>query len=363
MSVCTKVLHVIPADGIGGVESAARTAAERQDGRLEVLFLTQRPAAFAGSSASPRVGYAPARNPFSARAVRAALRKKKELRPDIIVFSLWKSVVAFLVLRTVVRDCLFVLFLHSDRPVHVWDRIAIAVMARLCDAIWADSESALIGRLGKDHADRRTRVISFVLHRPAARVRANAFPRFIFWGRLNYLKRLDEAVIFFSEVAARYPAAEFVVIGPDAGCRPSLEALVDALGLPESISFVGSKTFAEIRELAEPMCFYVQFSSQEGFAMSVVEAMQLGLVPIVTPVGGIASYCHHMENAVIYQDRRSALAALEEILAADSFYESMSAAAIATWARVLIYDEDFLRAAKELKAAIAPTGMNAKDKL
>ena len=33
-------------------------------------------------------------------------------------------------------------------------------------------------------------------------------------------------------------------------------------------------------------------------AFSVVEAMQLGLVPVVTAVGEIRAYCHNGQNAV-----------------------------------------------------------------
>ena len=44
--------------------------------------------------------------------------------------------------------------------------------------------------------------------------------------------------------------------------------------------------------------FLIQLSNFEGMALSVVEAMNVGLVPIVTPVGEIASYSKDGENAI-----------------------------------------------------------------
>ena len=44
-----------------------------------------------------------------------------------------------------------------------------------------------------------------------------------------------------------------------------------------------------IKKLANAS-FYLQTSKFEGFAMSVVESMMMGLVPVVTPVGEIGRY-------------------------------------------------------------------------
>ena len=36
--------------------------------------------------------------------------------------------------------------------------------------------------------------------------------------------------------------------------------------------------------------------------MSVLESMQLGLIPIVTDVGEIKNYCVHNHNSIIFKD-------------------------------------------------------------
>ncbi|MEM7353722.1 MAG: glycosyltransferase, partial [Acidobacteriota bacterium] len=97
--------------------------------------------------------------------------------------------------------------------------------------------------------------------------------------------------------------------------------------------------------------FFLQLSSQEGMAMSVVEAMQLGLVVIVTPVGEIASYCNDMDNGVIYDGARTTLPKVEALLREPGAYRRLSQAAVQTWSHQTLYADDFVEAAKELATA------------
>ena len=91
--------------------------------------------------------------------------------------------------------------------------------------------------------------------------------------------------------------------------------------------------------------FFIQLSTHEGMAMAVVEAMQMGLVPVVTPVGEVARYCRHMENAIIFDNPEQALADIETVLADPALFARLSAAAIDHWAQAPLYDEDFMAAA------------------
>jgi glycosyltransferase involved in cell wall biosynthesis len=86
----------------------------------------------------------------------------------------------------------------------------------------------------------------------------------------------------------------------------------------------------------------------EGMAMSVVEAMQLGLVPIVTPVGEPARYCRNMENAVIFSDFDQAVDEVCRLIDEPELYAKVSRAAVATWTDAPIYADDFVAAATEL---------------
>jgi glycosyltransferase involved in cell wall biosynthesis len=333
-----RVLHVIPEDGLGGAEIAARTAAARVGEALQVASLTDGPP-----------GDLPANVHYLRGGSASALARR--LQVDVAVFSLWKSIPALIMTRLTAPGVKTVLFLHSDRPVHAADRWLTALAARLADQVWADSPGSLIGRLG-EAAARRGRIISFVQHRPEPAVRTAPRPAFIYWGRLTPLKRIDRAIRLFARIAAGRPGARLTLIGPDAGSRGELAALAGTLGLADSIEFTGPLDFAGIVERSAQADFFLQLSDQEGAAMSVIEAMQLGLVPVVTPVGQMAEYCRPLETGVVFQDEDQAAGDIERLLSDPGLFSQVSNRAINRWTATRLYDQDFMAAAEELARGI-----------
>ena len=61
--------------------------------------------------------------------------------------------------------------------------------------------------------------------------------------------------------------------------------------MKNDVKFLGPKDLDSIIELTEETSFYLQTSKLEGMAMSVIESMQVGLIPLVTNVGEIQYYC------------------------------------------------------------------------
>lgn len=331
----TRVLHILPEDGIGGAEAAASQAVDRQGDAMRSLFL------IGGDRPNRRAPY----SPLAACSVAMEARRWA----DVAVFSLWKTSLALLATRLLAPRVKIVLFLHSDRAVHRVDHVLTRLGAWLADEVWADSPSSVAGRLPA-RSQARARVISFVQHRPEGRIRDRAAPRFIYWGRLNPLKRIDRALRLFARLADGRPEARLLLIGPDAGTRASLETLAADLGIADQVAFAGPKTFAEITTLAADHDIYLQLSEQEGAAGSVIEAMQLGLVPVVTPVGQMAVYCRPFETGLIYETEDQAVADIERLLADPALFARLSAAAIDHWAKAPLYDEDFMDAAGALAA-------------
>ena len=76
--------------------------------------------------------------------------------------------------------------------------------------------------------------------------------------------------------------------------------------------------------------------------MSVVEAMQLGLIPVVTAVGEIAYYCSDGVNSLLVRDDAHTVASLMELLKNPEQARVMSQAAIDTWTEVPFYRNDVL---------------------
>lgn len=262
---------------------------------------------------------------------------------------MWKSFAAYATMLLFFRRAERVVMLHSDRPVHLVDRMVTGMMLRTCLMVWADSQSTA-ERAARVVGVDRIRKLSFRTSALSASPRKAPRLDFVFWGRLTALKNIPAALDLIHTLKKSHQNISFTVIGPDTGCLADLQARVAARGLEPSVAFLGYRRHSDIVSLAENCSFFLQLSHQEGMAMSVVEAMQLGLVPVVTPVGEIVNYCRHMENGIIHRDIPSTVAAIEAAVANPERYAAMSRAAIETWRDAPLYADDFAAAAAELFA-------------
>jgi glycosyltransferase involved in cell wall biosynthesis len=343
--------HILPYDGTGGAEVAARSVAAglHRTFVLHKLFIARRPSAVSGPCChqGPLVSES---NPLN---YVWALRRLLRLSPDLLVGSLWRSCLVLLAMKLMRPRTRIVVFLHSARSVHLLDRVANAIAMRLAAEVWADSETTLVSRVPPGFRS-RSRVVSFMTEPVSCDRRRGAVTgapacRFVFWGRLHRQKGLDRAVALFARLLQRLPTATYTIIGPDGGDRARLEALCRDLGIARAVRFVGPLSQAEIRAEAASHCFYLQTSMLEGMAMAVVEAMQLGLLPVVTPVGEIGRYCRDGENAVLVTaDDDAIVSRIEHLLAHPAEYARLSAAAVAQWQSSPLYRDDFLAACAEV---------------
>ena len=128
----------------------------------------------------------------------------------------------------------------------------------------------------------------------------------------------------------------------------SLIKQVDKLGLKNHVEFLGPKDLDSITNLAEETSFYLQTSKLEGMAMSVVEAMQLGVIPIVTPVGEIKNYCVNGMNSILISDNDSVISSVRDLLNNTNLYLDMRNNCIKKWQNHEIYSESVIRAAKKV---------------
>ena len=332
-----KVIHLIPYDGIGGVETAARSMFDISDGLLD----------FKVEEIYPLIGRDRFFGGFGLFGFWGAFFRLWGERPDILIISLWRSCLVGLVLKLLRPSIQLVLFLHLPKDMHFVDLMITRLAARLAVQIWADSHVTLSRRLRGIPAD-KGRVISFVTARIAELPAKPVCPVFAFWGRIHSQKRLDRALRIFAGIHAECPSAHFWIIGPDCGELETMRALVRELDLASVVQFPGAMSFEEIRLVAAYASFYLQTSDSEGMALSVVEAMQLGLVPVVTPVGEIAHYAHHGHNAVIINDEACAVADVLQLVGDDSRYRTMRRNAISVWMNRPLYKSSVLSACRQL---------------
>lgn len=340
-----RIVQLIPYDAIGGVEVAAKSIHDGVQGeiRFERQYLVNRSGATSGLADY----HGPSRSLYDPLPYLHAFWRLFRNPPDLLVASLWRSALVLILLKLARPKQKTVLFLHSAHVVHWLDRIANQVAMRFVDGIWADSAATLNQRVSPN-LQHKSRVISFLLERRLQPEILEPAPEFIFWGRLSPQKGLERALKIFSQILALAQDAHFVIIGPDSGVENGLKARVEQLGISKNVSFTGAKSQADINTIASRASFYLQTSIDEGMAMSVVEAMQIGLVPIVTPVGEIARYCVDGKNAVWVQEDVTAVGAVMGLLSDPDQYKRMSYAAAEHWQAKSLYRDDFITAATEL---------------
>ena len=344
-----KLVHLIPEDSLGGAETAARDMACRADLDCDFTLL-----AIAGEllvKDQPRfkgLGYKSPLNPF---AQVAAARAVLDLRPDLLVSSLWKSAPAAILAKLLRPKMKLVAFFHSAERTHGSDRLFHGAIAKVADAVWADSATTLDAA---GVSRQPTRTISYIIDKtdPAPPDRVPR-ARFVSWSRIHRHKGMDRSLDLIARLVARGVDARFDIWGPDQGPKADLQRQADRLRIADRIHFHGAMSRSDLAEIAAGASFLLQLSRLEGMAMAVVEAMQLGLVPIVTPAGEMGTYCRDAENAVIVDvaDLDRAADRIAALLADADAYRRMSRAAHDQWLGCRIYSEDVCAAARELASA------------
>lgn len=112
--------------------------------------------------------------------------------------------------------------------------------------------------------------------------------------RLVSVKRVDALLRAFVELRHHQPRVRLVIVG-DGPLRGELETLRDALGLGDSVEFVGAQD--PVPWLARASVF-VSLSSHEGWGVASVEAAMAG-VPVVMTDTGCAQWLSKISKGVV----------------------------------------------------------------
>lgn len=339
------IVHVMPGDGIGGAEVAARSMLARDDlpCDFKLLLMSGEPI----ETGSAQVIAQRHANALSGRAIWETRRAIRSLAPDTVLFSLWRSVPPMLLTHLTVRPRpRLVLFLHSTQTVHFADRLFSFIGIRIADAVWADSPVTLQKRAVP--SGKRTDVVSFVVDRvvPASMTMPPSL-RFVSWCRLSAEKGLDRALRLIAALSRRGGDVRYDIWGPDGGEQAALERLTDELGIRRQVAFRGPTPRSSLPEIAAGHSFFMQLSRFEGMAMSVVEAMQLGLVPVTTMVGQMAEYVRPGETGIRVDpaDLDAAADAIEAVAKDAAGFSALRERAMAEWSDHACYADDVCRAA------------------
>lgn len=324
-----KVSYVLHDIAIGGVEVALLSAipALHQKFQLRVIVLGKVDKKLITHLTKEQrevfteVSYPTYQYPFvMSRIVRQILLNE----PDIVICSLWRGALSGIFAKLVRRNIRLYAFIHNTGFPHFLAKFSNKMAVSLADVVLSDSIATKIYVQNEFKPKAEVRIVSFIT-RPTQDWRNPPAPdiqkpvRFVFLGRINKVKNLPAAIELIRFLRSRSVPAMLDIFGKnDDGHEDQLKTLIQELNLNQSVHFKGEITGDQKWSVFSSYHFHIQLSFSEGMAMSVTEAMQNGLVCVVSPVGEIANYAEDMKSAIFIDvfNKKNQEADFEKVLTA-----------------------------------------------
>lgn len=121
-------------------------------------------------------------------------------------------------------------------------------------------------------------------------------------GHLIPRKRHHVLIEAFAQLRRSWPAAQLVIIGsaqPDASCAARLHDQVAALGLQDTVQFVGNLPPGDVAQWLRASDLFALATAREGCCNAVLEALAVGVPVVTTPVGDNAEFVRNGENGLL----------------------------------------------------------------
>lgn len=223
----------------------------------------------------------------------------KKNKPDIIISSLWKSILLSILFKIFNRNTILLGFYHSTKYSHLVDYLLSFSLKFFSDAALADSETTKIV-LRKKFYYKKIYTVPFIFKFTPPKLPHKIFNsehiRLVYFGRISKPKgvfRIIKFCKFCQEIGINFTLD---IYGD--GDVNQLSSFINEYSLEKNIFIRSLIPLNEVSFEMQNYDFLVQLSDFEGMALTVVEAMSQGLVPIVTPVGEIANYSKDGLNAI-----------------------------------------------------------------
>lgn len=114
-------------------------------------------------------------------------------------------------------------------------------------------------------------------------------PTVLYLARVQARKRPEDFVSAMPAVLARHPDARFVLAGPDTGqLTAPMQELAARLGVGHALECPGPLGHEDVLRRLREADVYVLPSVVEPFAVSILEAMSVGVPVVVTATGGLS---------------------------------------------------------------------------
>jgi len=278
----------------------------------------------------------------------------KSFEPEILISSLWRSTIPAVLYKWLNRTRVtYFVLMHSNGFFHRADRFFTRQAIRIGDAVFADARatmefaSTLVGK-------RKIPIVTLsYLTNPTSEGMAlhdyNGQKKFCYLGKLNSIKRVDLAISVIAWLRSQGVDATLAVFGRDEGAGANISAQIDRLGLQQQVQIHSEVSPVDKQAIFRSFPFYIQLSAQEGMAMSVAEAMQNGLVCVVTAVGEIGNYAKDGVSAVLLdpttaESWEESLDKLLNVLKSEEMCRSISNSAYQVFKGAPVFSESLVAA-------------------
>ena len=281
-------------------------------------------------------------------------RLLRAFRPEIVISSLWRSAIPALVYKRLNRKGIrYMVLLHSNGFFHAADRFFTSHAIRAADAIFADAHAtAAFARtvVGKQRIPIIT--LSYLTNSTPPKPIRHEYTgtrRFCYVGRLHQVKRIPLAISAIKWLREQGVDATLDIFGRDEGAGATIYARIREAGLQHHVRVHEEITPFDKERIYRSFPFYIQLSVQEGMAMSVAEAMQHGMVCVVTAVGEIPSYAKDGVSAILLdpatpESWAASLNRLLVVLSDEKQCQSIAHAAHHVFKEASIFSESLIRA-------------------
>ncbi|MCF2491104.1 glycosyltransferase family 4 protein [Dyadobacter sp. CY347] len=272
--------------------------------------------------------------------------------PDVMICSLWRASLVGTIVKRIRNKIPFLSCIHSTRFVHVFDKTCTLAALNVADKILADSTASADFIRNTLHPKVPVEIVSFYTHSSPSR--RNIAPyhtediKFMFLGRLNPVKNMPMAIDLIHDLRALGWPVTLDIYGRDNGVMSSITEHIRNKKLENYIHFKSELNYKEKIEAFGKHNFLLQLSLKEGMAMSVAEAMQNGLVCIVSPVGEIPNYAKDMESAIFVDIWKKeawaeAITKIERVFKEPELYERLSLNCYENLKNVETYSKSLIR--------------------
>lgn len=203
---------------------------------------------------------------------------------------------------------------------HVLDAAIVRRVLRRARRVFVltDDERADVAAVARS-ADVRFSVVPNGTTIPHTTATPSTSSTVLFLARLAERKRPQAFVRVAAAVHERFPAARFELIGPDEGEAPAVEGLISELHAEHYVSWRGAASHAAGLEAMQNAAVYVLPAVDEPFALSVLEAMSMGLPCVVTDSCGLVGLVSDPASLIVSASDVTHLQhALESLLADES---------------------------------------------